>query len=364
MTASNVTASQRVDTAHFSYTIRPAAERDLTAVNDFYNLLTTREPGMDGETTTSSLSQLEEWWAAPRREKNTWLLVHAIAPDGSEGELIGDLEFEPQEKPGERIAWTNLQIHPDYRNKGVGSYLYDMVVQIAGASNCTAIYMGGNTAHKLKQQFLERRGFTFDRYFWQMRLPAGVAVDPATLPAGYTVRTYQPAQDLELFRLVRNETFADHFGSTPRTTEEMQHTVELSWFQPEGLFFASDGAGEVAGYCWSAINREEWQRRGAKIGWIEHLGVMPNHRRAGLGRSLLLTGIGYLRQECDVVELGVEGKNERALPLYTGVGFQQHNGWVNMRKKMGSDEDDHAGLHDPRDGGARHPYPCRLLQRA
>ncbi len=338
MTSNDFTAPQRLTTARFSYTIRPAAEGDLSAINDFYNLLTTREPGMDGETATSSLSQLQEWWANPHREKNIWLLVHLVATDDSEGELIGDLEFEPQEKPGEQTAWTNLQVHPDYRNVGVGSYLYNMVMQLAAAASCTAIYMGGNAAYKLKQQFLERRGFALDRYFWQMRLPGGLAVEPPTLPAGYTVRTYQPEQDLELFRLVRNETFADHFGSTPRTTEEMQYVVGLSWFQPDALFFAFDGAGEIAGYCWSAINREEWQRRGAKIGWIEHLGVMPNHRRVGLGRSLLLTGINHLRHQCDVVELGVEGKNERALPLYTGVGFQQHNGWVNMRKEMLTDD--------------------------
>ncbi len=49
---------------------------------------------------------------------------------------------------------------------------------------------------------------------------------------------------------------------------------------------------------------------------------MPEHRRHGLGRALLLEGMRWLRANGqEVIELNAVGDNEMALPLYEGVGF-------------------------------------------
>ena len=80
--------------------------------------------------------------------------------------------------------------------------------------------------------------------------------------------------------------------------------------------------GGIAGVCWCHINQAENARRRARIGWINDLGVAPAFRRQGLGRALLTTGIGWLRdQGMDAIALWMDRANrERA--LYEDTGFQ------------------------------------------
>ncbi len=322
--------AQRVDTPDFSYIIREVQERDLPDLVDFYNDNERHEPTSDDEQATT-LAEQQRWRNDPRSAGNTSWLARLLTSDGSEGAMIADAEFE--HKPGEEQAFSGFTVHRDYRKRGVGRQLYALIAQQAAQHPLKRLYSGGAKAHTLKQEFLARRGFEFDRYFWRMRLPADKDVPPVQLPEGYTVRTFVPGQDEELFMNVRNVCFADHFGSTPYTPETTAYIIQQEMFQPAGLFFAFKD-GVVAGYCWSAISAEENARRNVSVGWIEHLGTVPEHRGVGLGRALLLIGVQHLRQQVSVVELGMEGENVAALRLYESVGFYQESAWANMVKPL------------------------------
>ncbi|PZS01731.1 MAG: hypothetical protein DLM69_04715, partial [Candidatus Chloroheliales bacterium] len=279
----------------------------------------------------TTLGELQRWWNDPRRKGSAWWLARWLNPDRDEGAILADADFEY--KPGEEQAFSGFFVHRDYRNHGIGKRLYGLIEQAAAQQPLARLYSGGPQAYTLRQEFLARRGFEFDRYFWRMRLPADKAVPAPLLPEGYTVRAFVRGQDEELFMNVRNISFAEHFGSTPYTPETAAYLIQQEMFQPEGLFFAFKG-DEAAGYCWSAVSAEENARRKVSVGWIEHLGTVPGHRGVGLGRALLLIGIQHLRQRVSVVELGVEGKNANALRLYESVGFYQESAWANMVKNL------------------------------
>jgi mycothiol synthase len=151
------------------------------------------------------------------------------------------------------------------------------------------------------------------------------------MPDGFVVHTFVPGQDEELLTDVRNRSFAEHYGSVPRTVEEMTYRTTLPDFHPDGLFFAFDG-DKPAGFCYTSRDPREWKRRGETVGHINLLGVVPEYRGRGLGRALLLQGVNYLRQYVSLVELGVEGKNDNALALYESVGFGLYKAWGNMIK--------------------------------
>lgn len=170
-----------------------------------------------------------------------------------------------------------------------------------------------------------------------MRLDAEVIAPQVQLPAGFSIRTYQPG-DEQLLTDLRNGSFAEHYGNTPRTLEEMAYLTNLPEFRAEGLFFAFAANGEPAAFCHTAISEDEIARRGERIGWVHTLGTMPAYQRRGLGRALLLIGVNYLRQFVPIVELGMEGKNAKAAPLYTNVGFRQTAYRVNMMKEVMNDE--------------------------
>ncbi len=60
------------------------------------------------------------------------------------------------------------------------------------------------------------------------------------------------------------------------------------------------------------------------IGSIQNLGVVPEHRGMGLGRSLLIKSIaGFYRQRVPRVTLEVTADNAGAIQLYRNVGFRK-----------------------------------------
>jgi mycothiol synthase len=301
-------------------------DSDLPALVDANNEWAALEPDA---VDSVSLGEAEEWHNSPiNHEVN--VLAFATNAAQNESKLIGLASF--RKEPTDDRAWCFFHVHPDYRNHGVGAALFAECSRLAQDAGATSIHFGAGRNATLLIEFLQRRGYIVERYFWDMRLEAGHPAEPATLPAGFTLRTFVPNQDEALLTHVRNVTFADHYGSVQRTVEEFTERTKENWFHPEGVFFAFDG-DEIAGFCMTTSDEREWERRGEKVGHIGLLGVMPAYRGRSLGRALLLTGVNYLRQSLPIVVLGVEGKNDSALALYRSVGFHEHKGWANMIKQ-------------------------------
>lgn len=319
-----VTAAREI-ARRFDFTLRRMRDDDLPALNNFINAVDAIEPMENART----LAEFKEDYHWPDNQE-IYTLAHATNPDGSEGKLIGYLECDKDE--GSDMAWGELLVHPDYRNRGVGRALYAEFERLMLPKQPTELHFAPKQQASLLLDFLRRRGYEAERYFLRMRLPADVAVLEAQLPPGFTMRTFQPG-DEQLFTALRNGCFADHYGSTPATLEAITYITRLQDFRPDGLFFAFVG-DQPAGFCNAGFSAEEMARRGIEVGWIHTLGVMPQYQRHGLGRALLLIGVQWLRQFVAIVELGVEGKNAHALPLYTDVGFREENARVNMMKRV------------------------------
>jgi mycothiol synthase len=312
-------------TAKLTFILRRMRNDDLPAVVDFFNAVDAIEP-MENNLTLAEFKEDYHW---PDNQE-IYILAHLTNPDGAEGRLIGYLECDKEDDTD--MAWGELLVHPDNRNNGVGRALYAEFERLVLPKQPTELHFSPKQQATFLLDFLKRRGYEPERYFLRMRLPAGAGVPEAQLPPVFTVRTFQPG-DEQLFTDLRNGTFADHYGSTPATLETMAYITQLKDFRPDGLFFAF-ADDEPAGFCNAGFSAEEIARRGIEVGWIHTLGVMPQYRQHGLGRSLLLMGIHWLRQFVPIVELGVEGKNVGALPLYTNVGFREENARVNMMKPV------------------------------
>ncbi len=310
---------------HFDYIIKPVTEADLPALADFINDLEAREPRYHG----SSVAELTRLFHQPQMQYTTWYIAHLANPHRSAGLVIGNADFSKRDDDG--TAWAELNVHPDYRNQGVGRALYATIMQRATDSGASTIRLNPHLSSTLLIDFLTRRGFAQERYFWGMRLPAAQPVEQPQLPPGFTVRSYQPGQDEQLVCDAINGSFAEHYDYEPTTIERVRGWNDRPGFKPEGVLLAFDG-DNLAAICVASIGSEPVE--GEIVGNIHSLGTMPAYRRHGLGRVLLLMGVNFLRQFVPTVELGVEGRNEKALALYESVGFRQQRGWVNMVKNM------------------------------
>ncbi len=307
-----------------SYHIRPTRPDESGALAAFVVELAAREPTVESYST--SLADYTEWFSSPSSLEYVRWQANLVNPDGNEGAMIGRAGVRPPTDGG--FSFGAVEVHPDYRNRGVGRALYDLVEQQARMWRAKTLLIEGNQSHTLLREFLERRGFEFDRYSWEMLLPAQHPILAAQLPESITIRTFVAGQDEKLYQYLLNAPFADHFAFDEVSFDQVLYIIEQPGFNADGIFFAFAGT-EPAGICTAIVHPNAESE-----GWIEDLAVMPAYRRGGVGRALLLTGVNWLRQRVSNIKLGVEGKNEKALPLYTSVGFEQHDSRFVMLKKL------------------------------
>jgi ribosomal protein S18 acetylase RimI-like enzyme len=72
-------------------------------------------------------------------------------------------------------------------------------------------------------------------------------------------------------------------------------------------------------------------------GWINYLGVCPNHRRRGVGRQLMEEAERLLRLEgCPKINLQIRASNSEVLAFYRRIGYLQDD-VLSMGKRLEPD---------------------------
>ena len=93
-----------------------------------------------------------------------------------------------------------------------------------------------------------------------------------------------------------------------------------SWFDPAGLFLATDTAApdRVLGFHWTKVHADEQP----PVGEVYVVGIDPAAQGRGLGRLLTLAGLHHLRERgLGGVLLYTEADNTAAVNTYTKLGF-------------------------------------------
>lgn len=180
----------------------------------------------------------------------------------------------------------------------------------------------GNSAEPLAE--LETRGFSRITANLELVLPREQAsrLADTELPAGFTVRPMRSFTETLLLTSVQNRVFADHWGFSKNTVDEVQARLELPATGPEHVLFIESPEGEIAGYIWTAL---EWQRDHT-CGKVWMTGVAPDYRGKRLGTPLILAGIKHLLAEgaADVHLEVIEG-NKAAMRIYSQLGFEKRS---------------------------------------
>ncbi|HWN63677.1 MAG TPA: GNAT family N-acetyltransferase, partial [Streptosporangiaceae bacterium] len=120
-------------------------------------------------------------------------------------------------------------VHPSYRGRGFGGELLDWAEQAAVplhnerfpgrplslSSGCLSTNAGAVALH-------EQRGYRPVRWFHSMVRDLSQPIAAAAIPDGLAITGYQPDM-AEHARLIRNESFRDHWGSTETSPESWAH---------------------------------------------------------------------------------------------------------------------------------------------
>ena len=237
----------------------------------------------------------------------------------SNGKLIGYLSVTLE--PGIQRALLDGFVHPLHRRKGIATELFSSALRRVKESGIKSAQVSVSEANASARGFLSQLGFTFIRYFFEMRLDMNSNRLPAAGQGATASRRLKPGEE-NLLTEIQNRCFADTWGFNPNTGEEIAYRLNMHGRSPDDviLTYLKD---KPVGYCWTIINAEENAVRKKSKGLIHMLGVDPTFRKQEIGKAILLNGLEDLKAKgVDIVELTVDSENPAACSLYESAGFE------------------------------------------
>ena len=137
-------------------------------------------------------------------------------------------------------------------------------------------------------------------------------IEKPILPRGYSIRSVQSRDEIEAYAAIY-----DFSAVNPQHLEELLASDEYD------LRVIANTSGDFVAYCETSFCREEWQRSGQRLGWIDYIGTRPDDRRRGLGRAILLESLRHLQvQGAETALLVTVNTNGAAIGFYQNAGFE------------------------------------------
>lgn len=137
------------------------------------------------------------------------------------------------------------------------------------------------------------------------------------MPNGFGLRSFRVGQDAERLTDIQNAAFADSWGFSPNTVEQIEVRVASKSTTPEGILFVTAG-DEIVAYNWTVRSAGA----GGELGRIAMTGVHPDYRGRGLSRPAVLAGMQWMvSQGVQSIELEMDLANVRAGKVYESLGF-------------------------------------------
>lgn len=246
-----------------------------------------------------------------------------LVAEGAAGEVLGYLHLvtnADQRRRG-RAVLESLHVAPNQRRSGAGSALLHEAMAIAEGWGLRAIATALPGDQRQGADFLVHHGFEEARTFELMRLVQLEAPEP-TFPEGYELRRFRPGQDEGPFAEAYNLAFADYWGFEPLAPEEVARWNRRRDFDPLGCFVLLAPGQEPVGFLTVLVDPNEAQELGEHVGRVYEMGVVPSHRRLGLGEQLVRAATRFAQAKgLDALELVTDAANGAGHALYARAGF-------------------------------------------
>lgn len=224
-------------------------------------------------------------------------------------QLIGYLGISNFGGPWE----VNGMVDPEYRRQGVFTKLYELVMDEWKRNSSGGMLLLSDRQSQSGQKFIAGTSAHYKHTEYEMYLKQNAPV-PAQDLAGLTFRKATNADAREITRQNRTY-FSDE--STSASVDELDTMVLPEEEEKRGMTsYLVEKEGEIIG----KVNLQLTSKLGAIFG----LGVLPEHRRKGYGRALLLMAIEKLKEaNAQEIMLQVAAENANALNLYKSCGFAE-----------------------------------------
>lgn len=306
------------------FLVRPATMDDIEAVTELVQICERAEYGQ----VETTLEDISTRWHDPdcNLATDTWIVC------SSEGQVVGFSRVWDREHI--RI-YTSGEVHPDYRRRGIGTYLLNVaetralqhIPQAVPDARIT-LNSGASSQNVAGQRLLEQHQFKLIRHSWRMAIEMNEVPPVPEWAEGITVRTVTPDMARAVFE-ADDEAFKDHWGYLPSTFEAWEYwMIKRESYDPTLWFLAMDG-NEIAGISLCKNEKELG-------GWVDTLGVRRRWRRNGIGLALLYHTFGeFYRRGISSVSLAVDAQSlTGATRLYERAGMHVVRQYNDYEKEL------------------------------
>ena len=282
------------------------------------------------------------------RDKN-YLLDRVVAEE--DGKPIGTASFgESMWTPVPGKFWIYIQVHPDHQKQGVGTAIYDHIIETLREKEPTILDSWLREDKTAAVSFLTKRGYKQVMRGQNSRITLA-EFDPST----YTDVVERVRESG--IRIVPLEVLKKEDADWRRKLYELdwvlsldvpeidepkkrefevycKQTFEKPTFFPEGFFVALDG-DEYVGVSMLELNLADRTKLQTDL-----TGVIRSHRRRGIATALKVHALSKARATDAQF---VDTDNEENNPMYTlnvKLGFKPTPGWVHMRNELKADAEE------------------------
>ncbi|MGV9297044.1 GNAT family N-acetyltransferase [Amycolatopsis sp. NPDC003676] len=219
-------------------------------------------------------------------------------------------------------------VHPACRRRGIGTTLVKAGIEAARTVHAAhhpelRLFVDVHKAEHIEgvPELLRSQGFAPVRYFQRMEHPLGGAVAP--VPGEFQAERWS-AENADEFRLVRNESFVDHWNAPPLPADAWQNKFASHTLQPEISFLLRDKAtgapvSLVLTLSWAA----DTETTGIRDAHLMVIGTVPGYRNRGLATAAIGCALRAAAEHgYDQASLVVDSASEAGAPgVFARAGF-------------------------------------------
>lgn len=222
-------------------------------------------------------------------------------------------------------AYIGFKVVPEHRDRGIEQHLVNHgldYLRSRNIRNARFWFSGtGDWRHDVAKEFKARD----IRHGYRMIYDGAEEPPEADIPAGYELKSVMvgesTVEEMTEFVDAFNECFVDHWNFSGA---RLGHFLKFREDEKEHSRIWTLWRGDdIVAVLMCEVDVRYNEHAGEKTGWVNILGVKRPHRRNGIGRALLSTGMHWLREEgMAVLYLGMDAENSKALGLYTSLGYR------------------------------------------
>ena len=220
---------------------------------------------------------------------------------------------------------VELVVDPDHRSAGIGKQLISKAIEICGNNLRLWVHGEADASHNLAASF------NFEKIRTVLQMSKSLT-DIQSLPIidkEISIRSFLPGIDSDDWLQLNNKVFKDHPEQGGWQLSDLNHRLSEEWFDEKGFFIVEKNKQVIAS-TWTKVHGAhshdhdgEASHAHPAIGEIYITAVDPAYAGLGIGKSLTITALNYLKyQGLTDAMLYVDFDNKAALNLYDSLGFE------------------------------------------